>query len=100
MPLHTEGRRQGSRKNRGRKTSSSNVADEFTGTVVGIRGPQGNQFNVNVRGKTRKYKIGRGVDGRMALTPDEIRLGATVLLRKETRGGGNKKKHHKIIEVL
>jgi hypothetical protein len=38
-------------------------------------------FNVQVRGKTRKYKIGR-MDGRLAIQPAEIPMGSTVILRK------------------
>lgn len=49
--------------------------------VTGVRGPQGNMFNVQVRGKTRKYKIGR-MDGRLAIQPEEIPMGSTVFLRK------------------
>jgi hypothetical protein len=38
-------------------------------------------FNVQVRGKTRKYKIGR-MDGRLAIQPANINVGATVILHK------------------
>ena len=84
MPEHSQRRGTQKRKDQGRKPSSSNHSNslsEATGTVTGVRGPQGDMFNVQVRGKTRKYKIGR-MDGRLAITPAEINMGSTVILRK------------------
>ena len=104
MPMHTEGRKtmQG-RKTQKRKSSSysnSSNSNEFMGVVVGLRGAQQNQFNIMVRGKTRKYKIGRGVDGRPALTAAEISEGATVILRKDPSTHKGKKMHPKIVGIV
>ena len=57
--------------------------------VTGVRGPQGNMFNVEIRGKTRKYKIGR-MDGRLAIQPAEIPVGSMVILRKIKNKKGRK----------
>jgi len=84
MPQHSQHRTtQKHKPYTGRASSSnhSNGPSEATGMVTGVRGPQGNMFNVQVRGKTRKYKIGR-MDGRLAIQPAEIPMGSTVILRK------------------
>jgi hypothetical protein len=94
MPRYTR------RKDQRRATNSSNVPLQFKGTVVGVRGVQQNQFNVDVNGRIKKYKIGRNSDRRMAVKPEDVYPGATVLLRKDTRHGRTRKQYPKIVAVV